>query len=313
VRPLIVATFIWGCALDASTDDGSGSGKGDVWGTDDRMERYELSTQQMRDVAKSSLATVIARDLRIDESRGVWSANDAPTLQTDQRLCDGQRFADQPVLADCSATLIAPDIALTAGHCFEASDCSGILLVLDYAYDAPARDPMSVAHALPTANVFRCAEMLAWKFTADEDPAFGHDYALLRLDRPAGRPPVRIDWDSPRLQNEPIYVMGYPAGIPLKISPGKILDAVSSPIFFEHDADVLGGTSGGGVFDRHGALRALHSGSSGKRYVPGPSGSCNVVAECGANATCPNAPVAYDVRSMIDELTPELRALIGAP
>ena len=45
-------------------------------------------------------------------------------------MCPDERFAAQPANADCSATLIAPDIMLTAGHCINS--CGDSRFVFDY-------------------------------------------------------------------------------------------------------------------------------------------------------------------------------------
>ncbi|HUS26944.1 MAG TPA: hypothetical protein VMZ53_00490, partial [Kofleriaceae bacterium] len=142
---------------DVGTDRNAG-GKGDVWGTDDRVERYEIQSMALQEVARSEAALVRSSSLVHDPMRDVWSATSPKTLGDAQHLCAGERFADQPVVAYCSATLIADDIMVSAGHCFEAVDCADLLVAFDLAYDAAPTDPMQIAHDMPAANVYRCAE-----------------------------------------------------------------------------------------------------------------------------------------------------------
>jgi V8-like Glu-specific endopeptidase len=303
-----------GCTQESTATGPTGGGKDDVWGTDDRVERYEIQTQALRDAAQSSGGTFLMTDLVHDETRDVWSAKTpTKTLGEDQHLCEGERFANQPAVAYCSATLIADDIMVSAGHCFQWSRCEDFAVVFDYAYDAAPTDPMAIAKDMPAANVYRCAEMLATEYNVDYDAERGADYAVFRLDRKVtGRTPARVNWTAPLVNEQPAYVIGHPSRIPQKLASGKVLDGTMNPDFIMHDADVFGGNSGCGLFDAAGTLIGIHVHSSAQRYTSDPRG-CNVVSVCGENATCMRKPHAYDVRALKLKLSPELQTRLGIP
>ena len=41
------------------------------------------------------------------------------------RLCPEVRFSEQKVIGRCTGFLVAPNLLLTAGHCFDQSDLRG--------------------------------------------------------------------------------------------------------------------------------------------------------------------------------------------
>jgi hypothetical protein len=313
----VVASLVPACLQDgpdAPDQADTAGGKGDVWGTDDRVERYEITSASLREVARSEAGLVRTVDLAHDTTRDVWSVTSPRTLGQAQHLCAGERFADQPVVAYCSATLIADDIMVSAGHCFEAIGCQDLVVAFDVAYDAAPGDPMQVASEIPATNVYQCTEVLSTEYSVDYDTDRGADYAVFRLDRAVtGRVPAHVNWNEPLIDGTPAYVIGHPSGIPAKLAAGSILDGTTNPDFIEHDADVFGGNSGCGLFDPAGTLIGIHDHSSAQRYVAGPSGTCNVVAVCDGNAECPRKPHAYDLRALRTKLSPELRMQLGAP
>ncbi len=313
MRTFAASLLILASCTDGSPANGGAGGKGDVWDTDDRVERYEIQTEALREAARSSGGTFLLTDLVHDETRDVWSAKTpTKTLGEDQRLCEGERFANQPAVAYCSATLITDDIMVSAGHCFQWSRCEDFAVVFDYAYDAAPSDPMAVSKDIPGSKVYRCAEMLATAYDVDYDAERGSDYAVFRLDRKVtDRPPAPVNWSDTLDNGEPAYVIGHPSRIPQKLAMGRILDN-TNPDFVVHDADVFGGNSGGGLFDARGRLIGIHVHSSAQRYTSDPRG-CNVGSVCGENATCTRKPHAFDPRSLKTRLSPELQMRLGVP
>lgn len=306
---LLLAT---GC-LTAASDDragGGGGGKSDIWGADDRIERYEIQTDALREAAFRAGALIQTSELELDAEHQTYSVPNVSTFAEAQNLCEGERFADQPVPAYCSGTLIAEDLVLTAGHCVAAIPCSDTSFVFDVAYDEPTLLPELAARDIPAAKVFRCAEVVASEYVGGVAEG-AVDYAIIRLDRKVtDRTPATVNWSGAVEVDQPAYVVGQPMGLPQKLATGKVT-ATDNPAFVQHDADVFGGNSGGPLFDKHGTLIGIHVNSSGMRYIPGPSGTCNVAAVCGENAECLYPPHAYDPRAMKARLSEALRTELG--
>lgn len=285
-------------------------GKSDVWGTDSRKEPYQYPMGPLRDVAHATAAIVIGGGTLYVEN-GAWTGY-VHSLGEVFDLCPGQRFAKQPSMSQCSGTLITSDILLTAGHCVEHEDCEDLQFVFDYAYTSAPTKPMSIVMGQPAENAYRCKKILTAVDDRDEAKRTGSDYALIRLDRPVThRKPATVRWDASVGLGDKLFTIGYPSGLPQKITNGTVRNADPEYTFIEHDIDVFGGNSGGGVFDQAGRLVGLHSFSSGIRYVQAPDKECFVVAVCGENSACDTKPNAFSTRALAAALPVEVRAELG--
>ena len=316
VSLLGLVLFLSAGCVDAPDDDApaaSGDGKGDVWGADDRIERYQIESAPLQAAAAHSVALTALDTLVHDAALDTWAAKEPRTLGAAFHLCEGERFAQQPVISECSGTLVGDDLVLTAGHCFDSMTCDNLAITFDYAYLSRPTDLSSLARGIPGADVYRCAEVIASEHAVDYETRRGADFALIRLDRKVtGRTPAQVNWAAPVEAGRPAYVIGQPSGLPQKLSTGAILDGATNPDFLIHDADVFGGNSGGGMFDAAGQLIGIHVNSSAERYTQ-TDDLCYVVAVCEDNATCRYKPHAYKPSALAARLAPDVRALLGVP
>lgn len=245
-----------------------------IFGTDDRTEWYAHPDRSAKALARASTMAVIPTE-RVDASdpENVIIADRGAHTEV-HMLCAGQAFGDQPVSARCSATLVAPNVAISAGHCFDGmDDCANSAFVFDWLYDAPGSFP-----SLTIDDVYYCSSVGAVMNVGD------NDYAVLTLDRPVEGPrrPAAVRYAvAPLAYDDPVIVIGHPAGLPMKIDSGGRVVA-DGPIFFETTADTFSGNSGSGVFLPDGTVVGIH--------VRGPddfvdSGGCNVVNELDDNPT----------------------------
>jgi len=173
-------------------------------------------------------------------------------------LCRDERFAREPTAAFCSATLIAEDLVLTAGHCvLDQTECAETTVV--FGYEASTSGAMQ---PLEASDIYGCSELLVMSSGSGSLP----DYAVLRLDRPAsGRAPARVARDARSLPlGFPIAVAGHPSGLPLKLTGDGAVAPLPSdydgqePEYFGADIDTFPGNSGSGAFfTGPGARRAL--------------------------------------------------------
>src|SRR5437016_2518171 len=87
-----------------------------VYGADDRVDVFEHPDPQVRALALESTAAMVYQQRVTPESDGELRLTTVP-LASQLPICDDQRFALQPTLAECSAVLVDRDLVLTAGHC----------------------------------------------------------------------------------------------------------------------------------------------------------------------------------------------------
>jgi V8-like Glu-specific endopeptidase len=171
------------------------------------------------------------------------------TLKDTQGLCVGERYVSQPVGAFCSGTLVGPDLVLTAGHCIREISGNGSVPAITstrFVFGYQMRNDTSYA-TISSAQVFTGKEVVGGTMNTKAD-----DWALVRLSKsvPSTIAEPVTDWDlRPVTQDQKVFVIGYPSGIPLKYAPGATVRDISNPSFFVSNLDTFGGNSGSGVFD----------------------------------------------------------------
>jgi len=311
-----------GCAVEPAPDvdqEEAAGGKGDVYGTDDRKERYQFASATLEHRLAMSSAMVAMRGLIKERPDGDYQLFEPRTL-AQTGVCADERFANQPEVGFCSATLIAPDLVVTSGHCMMNSfgslataqlKCEDIYLVFDFAYDSRPSAPLDALRVLSKDNVFRCVEVLA-----AENPDSGmlpkQDYAILQLDRPVdGRAPLPVYGGSDLAVGARAIQIGHPSGLPQKIAPATVRHRLDTSRYapYEYVSDLLGGNSGGRLFTSSGTLFGTPTRYSGQNYVLDTSASpeCYRTAVCGDNAECTIAPGAYDTATMLDRIPADVR------
>ena len=321
---LALATVLCGCddASEAHGNDYAPSDeKGDIYGSDDRIERYELDdSEPLYELARSS-AVLFRSESLSRTSQGRWKVS-APTLGQIQNLCEGERFAEQLAAGGCSATLIAPDVVLTAGHCISPIEhvqpsnpavkagCANTKIAFDYAYSTGGDDPSEFHEE----DVFQCSEVLALEYAVGEED--WADYAVIKLDREVpGRTPVKLRDGDPVGLGTAVTLAGHPSGLPQKIAPGTVstyINTRSECDGFILDVESFPGNSGSGVFDLTTNMVAgvVSQGNGGSHYVADPERPCNVARVCNVNGLCflPGAAVVYDSAEMLSRLSDEVKS-----
>ncbi|MEM7606747.1 MAG: trypsin-like peptidase domain-containing protein [Myxococcota bacterium] len=319
---LLAVACALGCAVPVDAPNGEPrapavGGKADVWGSDDRIETID-GVAAMRTLARSS--AMLTRSATLDEVRddggalsGYRMSPWVESLRITRSLCEDVRFAEQPAMGFCSATLVAPDLVLTAGHCLggvgvstERARCADISVLFDFTSGTEFFSPESV---------YSCASVESIR---NEDIPNNLDWALIRLDRAVrGRNVAPILRGTPA-PGTPVMQIAHPTGIPQKLAPGVVTDRATfdenpfhANVSFSYSADIFGGTSGGSVYAvQELALAGLPAAFSGQDYVPNATGTCSVVGVCGVNTTCETPPLAFATSTLVRYLEVESPSLL---
>jgi hypothetical protein len=120
--------------------------------------------------------------------------------------------------------------------------CMGTRVVFGFAIrEEGGQTPTSV----PAGEVYQCAGIVG-----ENEETQGADWALIRLDRPVtNHKPIAINRDAGPPKGAPLFVIGHPAGLPLKIAGGAQVRDPSPGGYFVANLDTYGGNSGSPVFN----------------------------------------------------------------
>ena len=210
-----------------------------IYGQDDRMDVYESSDSLMKELALSTAAQIMDRNLVVD---GDTITIKAETLE-ESGICKSERFSQQVAAGNCSGFLVAPDKLVTAGHCINSNfDCESHSWVFDYANTTEEKSEFK----MNKSQVYKCTKIIE----RQKDSMTMADYAVLKLDRPVvGRTPLKYRKEGKPANDAVMTVIGHPTGLPTKITAAADMRNNSNPIYFVTNADTYGGNSGSAVVD----------------------------------------------------------------
>lgn len=245
-----------------------------IYGNDDRLDLRDVTDPRVVELARATAAMIPTWKLTAyQDPTTPQSLLDLLTLKLEKGLCEGQAFADQPVLGDCSGFLVGEKTLVTAGHCVDQSGCGENVWVFDYSLDTPGVERPLVEQS----NVYSCARVI--RSVLKESTKL--DYAVIELDRAVtDRRPVRFRKNGKVRTNTPLMVIGYPSGLPTKVAGGaRVLEQQKN--YFGADLDTYGGNSGSPVFNAQTHLVEGILVRGDEDYVGTPSGCAisNVLAE----------------------------------
>ncbi|MEY8350893.1 serine protease [Bacillus cereus] len=210
-----------------------------IYGVDNRMDIKDVVDQEVLNAADSVVALFEATSIS-DNGDGT------STLQTQKfgtayRLCSTEKFRNQPIGAFCSGFLVAPDIIATAGHCITENNVTDIRFIFGFRMidDSKARTVIS------NSEIYQGAQLIG-----HEDGESEADWALVRLNRAVtNHKPVQIRRTGKIDDNESVYVIGHPVGLPTKFADGANVRKNGHNTYFVANLDTYGGNSGSPVFN----------------------------------------------------------------
>jgi hypothetical protein len=288
--------FLGACESDSTgPESSSGARQKITYGSDDRQEIGELT--DARQIAWANATGTFFDDVDVNCSAGSCALTTKPYGDSLGGLyipaCAGEPYIGQPEGGHCTGFLIAPDLVVSAGHCFvNQYDCDHLPLVFGFAVDASGQAPTTV----PETDVYRCKELVAHAVTYNSSNGLGDvDFTLLRLDRPVvGRTPLAIRRSGIVADDAELATIGSPLGLPLKYAPGATLRSnVPTNRKFALNLDASKGNSGAPVIDvRTGLVEGIVSAGPANEWVfeQQPDGTtCSRTLHCDDVSGCAGA------------------------
>ena len=203
-------------------------------------------------------------------------------------------------VSSCSATLIGPDLILTAGHCADSLLAieSGSF-TLDFQTDAFGNRP-----AVYNPRFHKLKRLVKTGFSvsgvgAGVSTGSGLDYAVIQIETPAGGlgvPPRPIRATVPSLGEE-LFVIHHPRGTVKKVSRKptdptcQVLNVSGNVLTYACDSD--NGSSGSSVFDTTGSIVAVND------WAPGACGNQGQAASAVLVDFTSPAPAVVDVNVVL--------------
>lgn len=233
------------CGMGTPEPPDSGEMSGDVhgkviYGDDDRRELYQEKDPAMLGLADSTV--VLLETSAVGPEANGFREVKGTTFKSQYSLCADEPFGAQIAAGFCSGFLVSPTTIATAGHCVrDAQACSTTLFAFGYWYKTASSDP----RRLPASEVYKCKQIVR-----REENSAGADFAIIQLDRPVtGHAPLAVRKSGQVKNGDPLVVIGYPSGLPLKIADGATVRDMNPPQHFVANLDTYGGNSGSAVFN----------------------------------------------------------------
>ena len=218
-----------------------------VYGTDDRVEEYEVTDPNLR-AAGSAVGLLVRRADLVDLGGGMfelaaqsfaWWYQQLDPLGTGHALCLDEPFRDQPSVGTCAVFLVASDLVGTAGHCVACDRAVDWVVLFDFVME-DALTPVTRFHG---DQIYDVAEVIGYHVGYP-------DWGLMRLNRHVvGRTPLPLRRDGRVADGQRLVVIGHPWGLPRKYDAGATVQQNTEPTFFQANLDTYQGNSGSPVIN----------------------------------------------------------------
>jgi ribosomal protein L19 len=178
-----------------------------IYGPDDRIDFYQETVIKKR---KNSFGVValVKKNKITESSNGIYSLSTVP-FKDANNLCPKEPFVNQPIASFCSGFAISNNIIVTAGHCVKSeADLESIRFIFDF----KAIDAVNVKTQFNHQLIFSGKRIISRGFDRS-----GFDYAIIETNETIPNSRIlSLNRNSTVNNEEDVYVIGHPAGLPLK-------------------------------------------------------------------------------------------------
>lgn len=210
-----------------------------IYGEDNRKDVWAVSNPLYLRLAQSTAAMIDKYNLKLQGSETLIVGRSIGEVF---KLCPNERFIKQTMAATCSGTLVAPDLIMTAAHCYEYAKetCKENVWVFDYKISKENQTQVMVSNS----KIYECESVLLKEMSLPQRI----DHALIKLKRPVtDRPFAKFRSQGSLKLNDPLVLIGHPSGLPTKIADDGYVLSMSENSFVTN-LDAFTVNSGSGVF-----------------------------------------------------------------
>jgi len=252
-----------------------------IYGRDNRVDA-EFSSNSLYYESKSVSALIKKSNLKSIRNGESFILNyNVENYGDSHNLCREEKFYDQPAASACTGFLVAPNVMVTAGHCYSTfmkDACDTHVWVFDYKINDP-ENPFEIE--IPKKNVYKCKKILSKEYRSPGKRT-KLDFAIIELDRPVrNRRPLTINRSNSLRKGSPLTVMGHPFGLPLKIADSSKVLSTKDDLYFAANLDTFQGNSGSPVFNSNtGKVEGILVRGRPDKWKKDLSDSCYIVNVC---------------------------------
>lgn len=187
-------------------------------------------------------------------------------------LCDSVRFREQPTLSDiCTVFAISDKYLITAAHCVNNKNIKNLRVAFGY-----SKRKNKFITSLKRKDIYSV------KIVNKGD--LKNDYAILKLKRSRSMLPkerqLPVNSTSQNFNNEKVYIIGHPYGLPLKFSDDALLENIPGN-YYNAKIDAHSGNSGSPIFNSNNEVIGILS--KGGSIIFRRSGHCKNMYVCEEN------------------------------
>lgn len=250
-----------------------------IYGKDNRIDYFQASPE-MKTLADSVVSLWTSAKVQYEPLSKSYILKTRKFADV-MGLAPEERFREQPTGAFCSGSLVAKDIIMTAGHCIKSEEqCKDTKFVFGFAITKDGVMPSKI----PEGDVYSCKKLVAKFLGAEPDASnpqginLGADYALVQLDKTVkNRTPLKVNRKQKIKNGTPLFVIGHPVGLPVKIADDAIVRDASPEGYFVANLDTYGGNSGSPVFNANTKLVEGILVRGERDFVQGENGTISYV------------------------------------
>lgn len=287
-----------------------------IYGADNRLEVNQIAA--LKDIAPAIAAAVPKIFIKkINEQFSQVTDYEALSGPSTINACPDERFAQQPIIPNCTGFLISDRLLLTAGHCILPNGiidnqtpgpfCENFSWYFNFNLDQNGKTTID---RIPESNLYGCkrivrAENLDFSPPGHPSTNYGPDFAVIELDRPVeGIKPLKLNFNGVK-NGDSVFAVGQPSGLPAKYSgQSKVFD-VSNAYHFRVNLDTFGGNSGSPVFNMQNEVVAILVAGHPVDFVTDKKLGCQRVNRCDEsgkscleNSTFPELDTANNMQNL---------------
>jgi hypothetical protein len=161
---MVCVAWLAGCAQEQPAQSGQSAAQGAeqgaapsagqqggalIYGADDRLEWYQLTTARQQQLANATSGLFQSGQVTAQPGGG-YQVDTSGSFGADYSLCSSEPYRQQPSSAFCSGFLVGDDLMVTAGHCIDAASCAGTTFVFGFHME----DASTVRAQVPAEDVY---------------------------------------------------------------------------------------------------------------------------------------------------------------